>query len=132
METQKFYDFLESFKGKDQDALLESIKKGFATCMESSDSSKKVYLDTKAIHGIEGKPTTTSRVYLQNYDNGKPVLYIEGTPGHWYIETLAQHAGDILSIDGGQNWNVYNFIDISDDAWQNHLDVKTVTTYSIK
>ena len=32
---KKFADFLESLKGNGQDALIESVKKGFRVCMES-------------------------------------------------------------------------------------------------
>ena len=31
---QKFENFLESLKGKDQDALIESVKSGFQACYE--------------------------------------------------------------------------------------------------
>ena len=34
-KKEKFLNFLESFKGKGQDTLIESIKKGFQTCFEA-------------------------------------------------------------------------------------------------
>ena len=33
-KKQKFENFLESLKGKDQDALIESVKSGFQACYE--------------------------------------------------------------------------------------------------
>lgn len=34
---KKFENFLESLKGKGQDALIESVKTGFRACLEASD-----------------------------------------------------------------------------------------------
>ena len=34
-KRQKFENFLESLKGKDQDTLIESVKKGFQVCLNS-------------------------------------------------------------------------------------------------
>ena len=56
---QKFEKFLESLKGKDQDALIESIKTGFKACLENETaltghfitSTYETYTEESVEHG---------------------------------------------------------------------------------
>ena len=43
-KIKKFENFLESLKGKGQDTLIESVKKGFKVCCESEKRSEAIRL----------------------------------------------------------------------------------------
>lgn len=40
---------------------------------------------------------------------GEYVLQIKGTPGSWFMSTLADHTGVRMSIDACQKWDCINF-----------------------
>jgi len=42
MDNKKFESFLESLKGNGQNALIESVKKGFQACFESYDYNNEI------------------------------------------------------------------------------------------
>jgi len=52
--------------------------------------------------------------YPDKYDH--LILSVEGTPGSWYISTLMEHGSFYRNkavIDGGQNWTVDNWDEVS-------------------
>jgi len=61
---QKFENFLESLKGKNQDALIESVKKGFRVCFESWDKEHKV---TYHEHDIMGTGDGAYVTFMINF-----------------------------------------------------------------
>jgi hypothetical protein len=68
-------------------------------------------LQTKAVSECQGKRFEHT-VQIVTF-GGLPdrVLMVVGTPGQWYLSTLAQRRGDGLDgipIDGGQEWNLLN------------------------
>jgi len=96
-KIKKFETFLESFKGKGQDTLIENVKKGFKACFESENEEIPVSTDTRiksamykagqkyngrykdeywtAIKGLEADLSAilpTMRVIEAKYDNERP------------------------------------------------------------
>ena len=48
-------------------------------------------------------------------DTDKLVLAIDGTPGQWYLQTLALMRDDTICIDYGQNWTATGMHAVADE-----------------
>jgi len=70
-------------------------------------SGNKVYeYNVHILAGVDQFP--------DEYDN--LILSVEGTPGAWYISTLMEYGSfyhDKAVIDGGQNWTIDNWSEVS-------------------
>lgn len=62
--SQKFENFLESLKGHGNDSLIESVKSGFKTCIESEEDVNELRRDL--IYSIVGLIANNSLIYGAN------------------------------------------------------------------